>query len=78
MAVEDAVVLAEELTAAPDAATALRPFADRRRGRVASVRDQSAALRELVRLPAGVRNRALRERGQAAFAERYRPLVAAP
>ncbi len=78
MAVEDAVVLAEELTAAPDLATALRRFADRRRARVEWVRGQSAALRELVRLPADVRNRAMRERGEAAFTERYRPLVAAP
>jgi hypothetical protein len=42
------------------------------------VREQSQALGELVRLPAGIRDRALREHGTASFYDRYRPLTAAP
>ncbi len=42
------------------------------------VREQSRALGELVRLPAGIRDRALREHGTTAFYDRYRPLTAAP
>jgi FAD-dependent urate hydroxylase len=78
MAVEDAVVLAEELRRAGDVPTALAAFAERRTPRVHWVREQSRVLGELVRLPAAVRDRALRERGSTAFADRYRPLAAAP
>jgi hypothetical protein len=42
------------------------------------VREQSQALTELVRLPAPIRDRGLRERGVSAFHDRYRPLVAPP
>jgi hypothetical protein len=42
------------------------------------VREQSQALTELVRLPAPIRDRGLRERGVSAFRDRYRPLVAPP
>jgi glycine/D-amino acid oxidase-like deaminating enzyme len=42
------------------------------------LRQQSQALTELVRLPPGRRDLALRERGIAAFYDRYRPLTAAP
>jgi hypothetical protein len=42
------------------------------------VREQSQALTELVRLPAHIRNRGLRDRGVSAFHDRYRPLVAPP
>jgi hypothetical protein len=42
------------------------------------VREQSRALGELVRLPAEVRDPALREHGAAALADRYRPLVPEP
>jgi len=42
------------------------------------VREQSQALTELVRLPARVRDRGLREGGVSACCDRYRPLVAAP
>jgi 2-polyprenyl-6-methoxyphenol hydroxylase-like FAD-dependent oxidoreductase len=78
MAIEDAVVLADELRRDPDVPAALAAFAARRNTRVGWVREQSQALGELIRLPAPVRNHALRERGTAAFHERYRPLVAAP
>jgi 2-polyprenyl-6-methoxyphenol hydroxylase-like FAD-dependent oxidoreductase len=78
MAIEDAVVLADELRHDPDVPAALAAFAARRSTRVGWVRAQSQALGELIRLPAPVRDRALREHGTAAFHERYRPLVAAP
>jgi 2-polyprenyl-6-methoxyphenol hydroxylase-like FAD-dependent oxidoreductase len=78
MAVEDALVLADELRRAVDIDEGLAAFAARRMARVQWVRQQSEALGELVRLPAQVRDRALRERGAASFQERYRPLVAEP
>jgi 2-polyprenyl-6-methoxyphenol hydroxylase-like FAD-dependent oxidoreductase len=78
MAVEDSLVLAEELCRHGDVATALTAFTERRAPRVAWVRDQSQALGELVGLPAEIRDRALRTHGTAAFHDRYRPLVAAP
>jgi 2-polyprenyl-6-methoxyphenol hydroxylase-like FAD-dependent oxidoreductase len=78
MAVEDALVLAEELRRTPVIPAALAAFVARRQPRVAWVREQSRALGELVQLPAGVRDHALRERGVAAFHDRYRPLTAAP
>jgi 2-polyprenyl-6-methoxyphenol hydroxylase-like FAD-dependent oxidoreductase len=78
MAVEDSLVLAEELCRHGDVATALTAFTERRAPRVAWVRDQSQALGELVGLPTEIRDRALRTHGTAAFHDRYRPLVAAP
>ncbi|MGK5685591.1 FAD-dependent monooxygenase [Actinoplanes sp. URMC 104] len=75
LAVEDAVVLAEELTRATSVPDALTAYARRRAPRVAWVREQSAALAELIRLPAAARDRLLRERGVAAFHDRYRPLT---
>jgi 2-polyprenyl-6-methoxyphenol hydroxylase-like FAD-dependent oxidoreductase len=77
MAIEDAVVLAEELRSHVRVPTALTAFADRRRARVQWVRSRSEALGDLVRRPAGVRDRMLRERGAASFADRYRPLAEA-
>jgi FAD-dependent urate hydroxylase len=78
MAIEDALVLADELRRAPDMPSAVAAFAARRRPRVDWVREQSQALTELVRLPALIRDRGLRERGVSAFHDRYRPLVAPP
>ena len=78
MAIEDALVLADELRRAADIPAAVAAFAARRRPRVEWVRGQSQALTDLVRLPALVRNRGLRDRGVSAFHDRYRPLVAAP
>jgi 2-polyprenyl-6-methoxyphenol hydroxylase-like FAD-dependent oxidoreductase len=78
MAIEDALVLADELRRAPDIPSAVVAFAARRRPRVDWVRGQSQALTELVRLPAHIRNRRLRDRGVSAFHDRYRPLVAPP
>jgi 2-polyprenyl-6-methoxyphenol hydroxylase-like FAD-dependent oxidoreductase len=78
MAIEDAVVLADELRRAPDIPAAIAAFVSRRRPRVDWVREQSQALADLVRMPSHVRDRALREHGARAFRDRYRPLVAAP
>jgi 2-polyprenyl-6-methoxyphenol hydroxylase-like FAD-dependent oxidoreductase len=78
MAIEDACVLADELRRGSDIPAALDRFAERRQPRVSWVREQSQALAELVRLPAGIRGRSLLERGAAAFYDRYRPLTAAP
>ena len=78
MAIEDALVLADELRRTPDMPAAVAAFGARRRPRVDWVREQSQALTELVRLPARVRDRGLRERDVSAFYDRYRPLVAAP
>jgi 2-polyprenyl-6-methoxyphenol hydroxylase-like FAD-dependent oxidoreductase len=78
MAIEDALVLADELRRAGDIGDALAAYAARRTARVEWVRKHSQALGELVRLPAQVRDRALRERGAASFLDRYRPLVAEP
>lgn len=78
MAIEDALVLAEELRRASGIPAALAAFVERRRPRVDWVREQSRALGELVRLPADIRDRALREHGTTAFHDRYRPLTAAP
>jgi 2-polyprenyl-6-methoxyphenol hydroxylase-like FAD-dependent oxidoreductase len=78
LAIEDAVVLADELHRTTDVPTALAAFAARRRERVEWVRTQSAELGELIRLPAHIRDQALRERGVKAFHDRYRPLIGAP
>lgn len=78
MAIEDALVLADELRRVGDLPAALPAFVARRQPRVAWVREQSRTLGELVRLPEPMRNGALRTRGVAAFHDRYRPLTAAP
>jgi 2-polyprenyl-6-methoxyphenol hydroxylase-like FAD-dependent oxidoreductase len=78
MAIEDALVLADELRRTDDVPVATAAFAARRHARVEWVRAQSRALGELLRLPAPVRDIALREQGVRAFADRYRPLVAEP
>lgn len=78
MAIEDALVLAEELRSAGDIPAAIAAYEKRRGPRVEWVREQSRALTELVRQPAVVRNTALRERGSSGFYDRFRPLVAAP
>jgi 2-polyprenyl-6-methoxyphenol hydroxylase-like FAD-dependent oxidoreductase len=78
MAMEDALVLADELRRNADIPGALAAFACRRRPRVHWVRGQSQALGDLIRRPAAVRDAALAEHGVAAFIDRYRPLTAAP
>jgi 2-polyprenyl-6-methoxyphenol hydroxylase-like FAD-dependent oxidoreductase len=78
MAMEDAVVLAEELRAADDIEGALTAFERRRRPRVDWVERQSRAVVESVLLPPAIREAALRERGDPAMRERFRPLLPEP
>ena len=78
MAIEDALVLAEELRRAGDIPAAIAAYQKRRGPRVEWVREQSRGITELVRQPAVVRNTALRERGSSGIYDRFRPLVAAP
>ena len=78
MAIEDALVLADELRRGEDIPGALTAFVRRRGSRVDWVRGQSQALGDLVRLPAAVRDAALADRGVTAFFDRYRPLTTAP
>jgi 2-polyprenyl-6-methoxyphenol hydroxylase-like FAD-dependent oxidoreductase len=78
MAIEDALVLAEELRSEADIPAAIAAYQKRRRPRVEWVREQSRAMTELVRQPAVVRNTALRERGSSGIYDRFRPLMAAP
>jgi 2-polyprenyl-6-methoxyphenol hydroxylase-like FAD-dependent oxidoreductase len=78
MAMEDALVLAEILHATPHLETAINRFIVRRSPRVNWVQRQSRALGEMFRMPPGLRNAALRERGKSAFYERFQPLIALP
>ena len=78
LAVEDAVVLADELRGGVGVDAALGRYVRRRRRRVAWVQQQSReAARAWVR-PAAVRDAALRERGDARLRARYEPLRALP
>jgi 2-polyprenyl-6-methoxyphenol hydroxylase-like FAD-dependent oxidoreductase len=78
MALEDAMVLAECLQAAPEIEVALSTFVARRKVRVNWVRQQSLAVGEMLRLPPVVRNAALRQRGQLAFYDRFQQLTSPP
>jgi 2-polyprenyl-6-methoxyphenol hydroxylase-like FAD-dependent oxidoreductase len=78
MAMEDALVLAEILHSTPQLETSIDRFIVRRRPRVNWVRQQSRAVEEIFRMPSGLRNTALRERGESAFYERFQPLIASP
>lgn len=78
MAIEDALVLAEELRRGDNILTALDSFVARRTPRINWVRDRSLALNHLVQLPTNARDRAIRQRGSTAFYDRYRPLITPP
>jgi FAD-dependent urate hydroxylase len=78
MAMEDALVLAEVLRTAESVEDALGTYVQRRRPRAEWVQAQSRAAARAWVLPSGVRNAALRERGDAMFRERYRPLIPVP
>jgi 2-polyprenyl-6-methoxyphenol hydroxylase-like FAD-dependent oxidoreductase len=77
MAMEDALVLAEELRSGDTVERALTAYVTRRRPRVDWVQEQSRIAAEGSVLPTAVRNAALRERGDQLFRERYRPLIPA-
>src|SRR5262249_22709960 len=78
MAMEDACVLAEELSAAVTVDSALASYVSRRMPRAKWVQQQSMALAEVLTGPSAVRNAALRERGNELMQRRFGPLVPAP
>ena len=78
MAMEDSLVLAEELRNATTVESALESYARRRRPRANWVQAQSRAAAQTWVLPLAARNAALRERGDQMFRDRYRPLIPAP
>jgi 2-polyprenyl-6-methoxyphenol hydroxylase-like FAD-dependent oxidoreductase len=78
MAMEDACVLAEELCAAVTVESALASYVNRRKPRAKWVQQQSMALAEILTGPSGMRNAALRERGNELMQARFGPLVPVP
>jgi 2-polyprenyl-6-methoxyphenol hydroxylase-like FAD-dependent oxidoreductase len=79
LAIEDALVLADELAEATSTAEALAAYQQRRQSRVSWVHEQSRAVAESVlQLPPPQRNDVLTKDGVRAFAARYAPLVAPP
>ena len=78
LAVEDALVLAQELRNADTIQTALQAYQARRRPRVNWVQEQSLDPARAWGLPAAVRDSVLGEHGDQALRERYEPLRAEP
>jgi 2-polyprenyl-6-methoxyphenol hydroxylase-like FAD-dependent oxidoreductase len=74
LAVEDALVLADELASAPSIAVALDRYQARQKVRADWVHRQCAARDKMRRLPPAVRNALLRFAGQAIYRKSYRPL----
>ncbi len=74
MAMEDAIVLAEELAGAVDLATALDRYQARRRQRVEWVFSQGSARDKMRRLPRIARNALLRFAGASLYSKAYTPL----
>jgi hypothetical protein len=75
MAMEDACVLAEELSAAVTVDSALASYVSRRKPRAKWVQQQSIALAEVLTGPSAVRDATLRERGNELMQGRFGPLV---
>jgi 2-polyprenyl-6-methoxyphenol hydroxylase-like FAD-dependent oxidoreductase len=78
MAIEDAIVLAELLSAADTIEDAISRFQARRKPRAGYVQQQSTLAARAWAAPAAARDAALRQRGDQILRERYRPLIAAP
>jgi 2-polyprenyl-6-methoxyphenol hydroxylase-like FAD-dependent oxidoreductase len=78
MAMEDACVLAQELSAAVTVERALANYVSRRKPRVKWVQQQSMALAKILTGPSAARNAALRERGNELMRGRFGRLVPAP
>jgi FAD-dependent urate hydroxylase len=78
LAVEDALVLADELTRADTLPAALHAHTRRRRPRVDWVHEHSRRAAAAWMLPAAARDAALRVHGDRLLQERYRPLRDAP
>ena len=75
MALEDALVLAEELSHAGDISVALSRYQARRQNRVAWVARQSALRDRMRHLPRPIRNAILRAGGAGLYHRAYRPLA---
>lgn len=75
MALEDGVVLAEELQRNHDLESALVAYENRRMPRAGWVQEQTAALAGGMGMPAAARNPFLAQRGEAMTRERFRPLA---
>ena len=78
MAVEDALVLADLLTAGRPVAPALAEYERRRRKRVAWVQEQTHRRDRTRSLPSFVRNLTLRLAAERIFRSNYEPLLAPP
>ena len=78
MAMEDALVLADELRTGSTIESALEAYVLRRRPRADWVQQQSRIAAQSWVLPLARRNAVLRERGDQIFRDRYRPLIPAP
>jgi 2-polyprenyl-6-methoxyphenol hydroxylase-like FAD-dependent oxidoreductase len=78
MALEDALVMAELLHGTRQVQTAMEAFVARRLPRVGWVQHHSRAAGEMLGVPPAVRNVALRQNGEAAFYQRFRPLTNPP
>jgi 2-polyprenyl-6-methoxyphenol hydroxylase-like FAD-dependent oxidoreductase len=78
LAVEDALVLADELTSGQPVEEALAAYERRRTERVAWVRHQTHRRDRTRGLPAAVRNTVLRAGAERMFRAHYRPLRAKP
>lgn len=78
LAMEDALVLADELDRGPTVADALQAYAKRREPRVTWVHQESQAAAGSLRLPPAQRDGVLRERGSAMLAHRIQPLHSEP
>jgi 2-polyprenyl-6-methoxyphenol hydroxylase-like FAD-dependent oxidoreductase len=78
MAMEDAYVLAECLSASKKLPKAFADYVARRQPRVKWVQQESAAAAESFRLQPATRNRVLQEHGDQILRRRFAPLVAAP
>jgi FAD-dependent urate hydroxylase len=77
-AVEDALLLAQELREGDTIQTALQTYEARRRPRINWVQEQSLAAARVWGLPPAVRDSVLGEHGDQALPERYEPLRAEP
>jgi 2-polyprenyl-6-methoxyphenol hydroxylase-like FAD-dependent oxidoreductase len=78
MAMEDACVLAEELSSSTSTEIALARYVDRRKPRVEWVQRQSITVGDSLALPSAARNAALRQHGDEAMRVRFGPLVKSP
>jgi 2-polyprenyl-6-methoxyphenol hydroxylase-like FAD-dependent oxidoreductase len=78
MAIEDAYILSQELSAAETVDKAIASYVGRRKSPVEWVQRQSMAVGEILTVPAAVRNATLRKNGNQMMQTRFGPLVPAP